>query len=131
MGSAAPPPPILVPTNRHKIAWVLTGGAIALASLGGVLAYAASSSENDVRDLYVGFAGQPATFDVETRVKYNDLVAQGRRFQRLSWVSFGLAGAAAIGAAVLFVAGGREEGKQRARITPIVTPNSAGIAVGF
>jgi hypothetical protein len=131
-GSAsAPPPPTLVPTNRHKIAWVMTGSAIAFATLGGVLAYAASSSENDVRDLYVGFAGLPATFDPETRKKYDDLVDQGRRFQHLSWLSFGLAGAAAVGAAVLFVVGGREDSAQRARITPIVTPSGAGVAIGF
>jgi tetratricopeptide (TPR) repeat protein len=130
-GSAAPPPPILVPTNRHKIAWVMTGAAAGLAALGSVLAYAANSSENDLRDLYVGFAGQPATFSVETRVKYDNLVDQGRRFQHLSWVAFGFAGAAAVGAAVLFVVGGRDDSAQRARITPIVTPSSAGVAVGF
>jgi hypothetical protein len=127
----APAPVVLVPSNRHKVAWILTGGAVALATLGGVLAYAASSSENDVRDLYVGFAGQPATFTAETRKRYDDLVAQGRRFQHLSWGSFGLAGAAAVGAAVLFVVGGRGETAQRARITPIVAPSGAGVAVGF
>jgi hypothetical protein len=123
--------PVLVPTNRHKVAWVMTGGAIALATLGGVLAYAASSSENDVRDLYVGFAGQPVTFNDETRKNYDDLVDQGRRFQHLSWASFGLAGAAAAGAAVLFVIGGRDEAAQHARVTPIITPSGAGVSVGF
>jgi hypothetical protein len=129
--SVPPPPPILVPTNRHQIAWVMTGGAIALTTLGGVLAYAASSAENDVRDLYVGFAGWPAVFDAETRVKYNDLIDRGRRFQHLSWASFGLASAAAVGAAVLFAIGGREDSARRARVTPIVTPSGAGVAVGF
>jgi hypothetical protein len=123
--------PVLIPTNRHKVAWVMTGGAIALAALGGVLAYAASSSENDVRDLYVGFGGQPATFSDETRKKYDDLVDQGHRFQHLSWASFGLAGAAAVGAAVLFVIGGRDESAQHARVTPIITPSGAGVSVGF
>lgn len=132
-GGAAPSAqaPVLVPTHRHKVAWVMTGGAIALATLGGVLAYAASSSENDVRDLYVGFAGQPATFNDETRKKYDDLVDQGHRFQHLSWASFGLAGAAAVGAAVLFVIGGRDESAQHARVTPILTPSGAGVSVGF
>ena len=132
-GEAAPPPPppILIPTNRHKVAWVLTGGAVALAALGGILTVAASSSENDVRDLYVGFAGQPATFDAETRKRYDDLIDQGHRFQHLSWASFGLAGAAAAGAAILFVLGGREESAPRARVTPVVTPRGAGVAIGF
>jgi len=125
------PTPTLAPSNRQKVAWLLTGGAIALATLGGVLAYAATSSENDVRDLYVGFAGQPPAFDAQTKKRYDDLVDQGHRYQHLSWASFGLAGAAAAGAAVLFVLGGRREAAPHARITPVVTTTSAGVAVRF
>jgi hypothetical protein len=128
---ASAPPPILVPTNQHKVAWVLTGGAIALTALGGILAVAASSSESDVRDLYVGFAGQPATFNAETKKRYDDLIDQGHQFQHLSWASFGLAGAAAAGAAILFVLGGRDESASGARVTPVVTPKGAGVAIGF
>lgn len=130
-GAAAP---VLTPSPGHKIAWLLTGSAVALATLGGVLGYAANSSENDVRDLYVGFAGQPRTFDARTQETYDDLIDQGRRYERLSWVSLGLGGAAAAGAAVLFVLGGRNEaqhGAQHARVTPIVTTTSAGVAVRF
>jgi len=128
---SATPAPTLTPNNRQKAAWLLTGGAVALATLGGVLAYAATSSENDVRDLYVGFAGQPPTFDAQTKKRYDDLVDQGRRYQHLSWASFGLGGAAAAGAAVLFVLGGRREAAPQARITPVVTTTSAGVAVRF
>jgi len=124
-------PPALAPSGSHKAAWILTGGVVALATLGGVLAYAANSSENDIRDLYVGFAGQPATFDTKTKQRYDDLVDQGHRYEHLSWASFGLAGAAAAGAAVLFVLGRRDEPAQHARITPIVTTTSAGLAVTF
>lgn len=126
-GSGAPR--VLIPSNHHKVAWLLTGGAIALAALGGILGYAADSSENDVRDLYVGFAGQPATFDGQTRKRYDDLVDQGHRYEHLSWASFGLAGAAAVGAAVLFVIGGREEAAPA--VTPVVTRTGAGVAVRF
>lgn len=133
-GSAAAPAPAalrLIPNNRHKVAWLMTGGAVALVTLGSVLAYAANSSESDVRDLYVGFAGQPATFDAQTRKRYDEIIGHGRRYQRLSWASFGLAGAAAAGAVVLFVIGARPESPKRARLTPIVTPTGAGVAVGF
>jgi hypothetical protein len=121
----------LTPNGSQKAAWLLTGGTIALITLGGVLAYAANSSENDVRDLYVGFAGQPATFDTRTRQRYDDLVDEGHRYQHLSWASFGLAGATAAGAAVLFLLGHRDEAPQHARITPVVTTSSAGLAVTF
>jgi hypothetical protein len=127
-GSAAP---ASTPSNSHKVAWLLTGSAVALATLGGVLAYAASSAENDVRDLYTGLAGQPPTFDAQTKQRYDDLVNQGRRYQHLSWASFGLAGATAAGAAVLFLLGGRNEGAEHARITPMVTTNTAGVALAF
>lgn len=129
--SPTPPsdaPPVLIPSTAHKVAWILSGTAIALATLGGVLAYAASSSENDVRDLYVGFAGQPPAFDAQTRKRYDDLVDQGHRYEHLSWASFGLAGAAAAGAAVLFVLGGRDEAP---RVAPVITPAGAGVAVRF
>jgi len=122
------------PSNRHKVAWVLVGSGIALATLGGVLAYAADSSENDVRDLYLGFDGKPPTFDVQTRQRYDDLVDQGHRYQRLSWASFGLAGAAAVGATVLFLVGRRataSHARITAIVTPVVTDRSAGIAVAF
>jgi hypothetical protein len=98
--------------------------------LGGVLAYAARSSENDVRDLYVGVAGLVPAFDATTQKRYNDLIDQGRSYQHLSWAAFGLAGAAAAGAAVLFVRD-RSAPEHQARITPIVTGRGAGVAIAF
>jgi hypothetical protein len=123
----------LIPPTREKVAWLMGGGAIALVTLGGVLAYAASSSENDVRDLYAGFAGQPPMFDAQTRKRYDDLIDQGRRYQHLSWAAFGLAGAAAVGVAVLFTVGrGDEPAPPRApAVTPLVGPRGAGVSVRF
>jgi hypothetical protein len=123
----------LIPPTREKIAWLVGGGAIAMATLGGVLAYAASSSENDVRDLYAGFAGQAPPFDGPTRKRYNDLVDEGRRYQHLSWAAFGLAGAAAVGVAVLFTVGrGDEPAPPRGpAVTPVVGAHGAGVSVRF
>jgi hypothetical protein len=130
-GASGSPVAMPTPSDSAKAAWILGGGAIALITLGGVLAYAASSSENDVRDLYVGFAGQPPTFDAQTRNRYDDLIDQGHRYQHLSWAAFGLAGATAAGAAFLFVIGGHDESAPRSRVTPLVTTRSAGVAVSF
>jgi hypothetical protein len=127
--AGAPAAPVLAPSNPHKVAWVLTGTGIALATLGSVLAYAADSSENDIRDLYVGFAGQPPTFDARTQKNYNELIDRGRQYEHLSWAAFGLAGAAGVGAIVLFFIGGREDGSLR--VAPVVTNRSAGVAVTF
>jgi tetratricopeptide (TPR) repeat protein len=129
----APPPPtgraIGTPNDHQKVAWVLVGSGLALVTLGGVLAYAASSSENDVRDLYLGFNGQQVTFDDRTRQRYDTLVDEGRRYEHLSWAAFGLAGAAAIGSALLFTLG--REPAQLTRVTPVVTTTTAGVAVAF
>lgn len=127
-GSAAPAA-IPIPSTQHKVAWILSGSAIALVALGGVLAYAARSSENDVRDLYAGFAGQPPAFDGATRTRYGELIDQGERYQHLSWAAFGLAGAAGIGAALLFTIGG--ERAEHARVTPVAAPHGAGVSVRF
>jgi len=128
-GSPATPRPVAVPPTREKIAWLLGGGAIALVALGGVLSYATSSSENDVRDLYAGFAGQPPAFDAQTRKRYDDLVDQGRRYQHLAWAAFGLAGAAAVGVTLLFTVG--RDAEPAPRIAPVVGPRSAGVSVRF
>jgi len=133
-GSAVPPAsaaPTRIPPTREKVGWLLGGGAIALAALGGVLAYAASSSENDVRDLYAGLAGQVPTYDGQTRKRYADLVDQGERYQHLSWAAFGLAGAAAVGVVVLFTVGGDEQPARAPAVAPVVGPRSAGVSVRF
>jgi hypothetical protein len=127
--AAGTPPPLPIPSNRQKVAWLMGGSAIALVALGGVLAYAARSSENDVRDLYAGFAGQAPPYDAQTQKRYAELIDDGKRYQHLSWAAFGLAGAATVGAALLFTLGGEEP--SQARVTPVVTSHSAGVSVRF
>lgn len=130
---AAPAPTAapLAPTGlgRNRIAWLLVSGSIAFATLGGVLAYSASSSEKDIEDLYVGFGGYPPVWNERTRQTYDDLVAEGHRYQVLSWTAFGLAGATAITAGILFWRN-RDEAAPT-RVAPIVTPRGAGVSVTF
>ncbi len=111
-------------SNRDRGAWLLVASSIGFVTIGSVLAYSANSAESDISDLYQGFTGTPASFDDKTRATYDDLVAEGRRYERLSWVSFGLAGASALGAIILFKTGDRE---QPVTMTPTVTPSSAGV----
>ncbi|HEY0190216.1 MAG TPA: hypothetical protein VGC42_03790 [Kofleriaceae bacterium] len=118
-------------SNQRRAAWLITGGAVAMVALGGVLAYAASSSENDVRDLYIGFARTPPSFDRATRKSYDDLIAQGHQYQHLAWAAFGTAGAAAIGAALLFWLDERPAAREAPRIAPAVGPHGAGVSVRF
>ena len=130
-----PPPPVAHHAHGNKTAWILVGGALACVTVGAVLAYSASSSENDISDLYVGLNGVPPTFDATTQGRYNDLVDEGHRYQYLSWAAFGIAGGAAIAAAALFALGSDEDEAQpashQARIIPLASPTSAGLAATF
>ena len=116
------------PAKKSKdAAWLLVGGSLAFVTTGAVLAYSADSSERDLEDLYLTFDGGPATYDARTQARYKTLVEDGRRFERLSWTSFGIAGGMAVGAAVMFWRASGEDDT----VVPVVTPTTAGVAVRF
>ncbi|MBA3461898.1 MAG: hypothetical protein H0T46_18195 [Deltaproteobacteria bacterium] len=112
--------------HSNKAAWVLTATSIAFVTVGAVLAYSASSSENDISDLYVGIGGQPPRWDMRTQQQYEDLVDEGNRYEKLSWVSFGLAGATGIAAAVLFWRG---SGEASVQVAPTASATGGGVSV--
>jgi hypothetical protein len=111
----------------HRLAWILVGSSIAAFTVGAVCAYSANASESDIKDLYVGLDGTPPVFDSKTKAKLDDLVHEGRRYQHLSWLSFGVAGGLAIAAAVRFVT----DSKSETVVTPIIAPNTAGASATF
>jgi hypothetical protein len=127
-GSAAPLPPPPPPEHPHgnDAAWLMVGGGLAFATLGAVLAYAASSSEQDLKDLYVGLDGNPPVYDATLAKRYQSLVDEGNRYEHLSWGAFGIAGGFAIGATILFL-----HDRHESRIEPVVTSHSAGVSVRF
>ncbi len=112
-------------TGRDRGAWLLVATSVALVTIGSVLAYAANSAESDITDLYVGFTGMPARYDDDTRETYEELIAEGRRYERLSWLSFGLAGATAIGA-IMLLKTGRAEGT--VQVAPTASPTAGGVS---
>lgn len=122
------PTPAIAPSKNKDIAWLFVGGALTFVTAGAVLAYSTGSSEQDLRDLYVNTNGDPATFDAKTRERYDELVAEGERYERLAWVSFGLAAGSAIGATIYFVRASRE---RDVRVTPVISPTTAGVRVRF
>jgi len=120
-----PPPPPAKPApmlGRHRAAWLLVGGSIAFVTIGSVLAYSSNAAERDLEDLYVGLGGSPPVFDARTRERYEDVVAEGQRYETLSWISFGIAGGLAIGAAVRFLTASETV------IAPTVNARGAGIS---
>ena len=128
----APPPadtvapvagPLEQPSRAKDAAWLLVGGSLVFVTAGAVLAYSTSSAEKDLQDLYVSQNGQAPEFDAETRKRYDDIMAEGRRYEVLSWTSFGVAAGCAVAATILFV-----RDHKSVTVAPVVTPNETGVA---
>lgn len=122
-GSAAPVKQV---KGKHRAAWILVGGAIAAATVGAVLAYSAQAAESDVEDLYVGLGGEPPVFNPSTQQRFDDVVAEGKRYRNLSWVSFGAA--AVLGGIAAWRFTIKETSVQ---VTPAATTSGAGVTAGW
>lgn len=120
-------PKVHVGHRSNKPAWVLVATSVGFITVGAVLAYSASSSESDIDDLYQGLGGMAPTFNPTTKQKYDDLVDEGERYEKLSWVSFGLAGVTGIAAAVLFW---KNSGKDETsvQVTPTASASGGGVS---
>jgi hypothetical protein len=125
-----PPAPEAAPlsSGTKDAAWLFVGGALTFVTAGAVLAYSTRSAEQDLKDLYATTSGRPPVFDEETQQRYDDLTAEGRRYEILAWTSFGLAAVCAGGAAYFFVKASNESS---VTVTPTATPTSAGASLRF
>jgi hypothetical protein len=125
LGSAAP-----LTAHRHgrDLPWLMVGGALAFVTAGAVLAYSASSSEQDIRDLYVGLDNMSPVFDAKTQQRYQELLDEGHRYQYLAWGSFAVATGLAAAATILFVRDHDEQEQQRVFVTPTASPTGAGVS---
>ncbi|HEY5948334.1 MAG TPA: hypothetical protein VIV40_22710 [Kofleriaceae bacterium] len=114
---------VVEPSKNKDRAWLFVGGSLAFVTAGAVLAYSTQSAEQDIKDLYVSNNGQPPEFDATTKQRYDDLVAEGKRYQYLAWTSFGLAAGCAIGATIFFL-----RDRNEVSVAPVVTPQQAGVS---
>ncbi len=113
--------------HTNDLPWLMVGGALAFVTAGAVFAYSASSSENDIKDLYVGVTSTTPLYDATIAKRYQELLDEGHRYQYLSWASFGVATGFGIAAALLFVHDHNEQEK-RLLLTPTASPTSAGVS---
>jgi hypothetical protein len=121
--------------GNRSAAWIAVGTSLGFITVGAVMAYSAKSSQDSITNLY-GPAGQlPPVYDPATQKRYDDLTSQGDRYQLLSYISFGVAGAAAIAAVVLWSRTGDEHPASTSvgalQVTPVVTPSGAGISAAL
>lgn len=121
------------PSGRRTGAWFSVAAGLAFVTVGSVFALSAETTEDDIADLYVIRAGGRAlAYDGATRDRYDDLVARGDRYQTLAWVSFGLAGAAALTATYLLVTAPDESpSAPRTALRPMLGPGGAGVSAAW
>lgn len=125
LGSGAGADPTAHQTN--DLPWLMVGGALAFVTAGAVFAYSATSSENDIKDLYVGVTSTTPVFDPTIAKRYQDLLDEGHRYQYLAWASFGVATGFTVAAALLFVHDHNEHEK-RMLLVPTASPTGAGVS---
>lgn len=142
VGGTTPPPfEEDKPSWKRSAAWISVGVTVAFVTTGAVLGLSASSRQEDIENL-ISFrdqAMQPQEFEGTIQEKYDDLVDEGEQLDKLSKVAFGLAGAAAVGAAVFFVLDAKSGGgaaDERARGGRTVTPmigarGELGVSLGW
>jgi hypothetical protein len=93
---------------------------------------ASEASEKDIQDLYdIRVGGRPAEWTPDLQQRYDDLIDQGDRYEKLSWVAFGVAGAAIAGAVVLFVVSSGDSGSEQPPVSLSVTGSGATISGGW
>lgn len=128
----APPEVYVGPSARRTGAWFGVATSLALITVGSVFALSIESTEDDLRDLYVIRAGgRPLAYEGAGRDRYEDLVERGEQYRTLAWVSFGLAGAAALTSTVLFLTSEAESSPPRAAVAPLLDEHGAGIAASL
>ncbi|CAN5158946.1 hypothetical protein BH11MYX1_BH11MYX1_02170 [soil metagenome] len=116
--------------QTNDLPWLMLGGALAFVTAGAVFAYSASSSENDIKDLYIGVTSTTPVFDATIAKRYQELLDEGHRYQYLSGASGGVATWFTVAAALLFVHDHNEHEK-RLFLTPTASPTGAGVSATF
>jgi hypothetical protein len=127
---------------KRSAAWISTGVTIGMVAVATVLYMSAEGSEEDLQAL-IDFRddGQPISYE-EVQVQYDDLVAEGERFDRLSTIAFAAAGVSAAAAITFFVLDARSgSAKERpvgfvgslggTRVQPRIDRHGAGVVMGW
>jgi hypothetical protein len=127
-------------TWKRTAAWVSVGLAMAFVTSGAVLGLSASSREEDLDNL-VGFRnsdGTPSTYSGTIQERYEDLKDEGKQLDTFSKISFGIAGAAVVSAAVFFVLDAKSAKKvttahngSKRLLVPVVSTNALGFSAGW
>lgn len=123
---------------KRSAAWISTGATIGLLAVASVLYMSAEGSEEDIQAL-IDFRDQnnrPVRY-AEVQRQYEELVDEGKRFDRLSTIAFAAAGVGAAAAITFFILDSQDGGGERApgflgtRVVPQLDRHGAGVVVGW
>jgi hypothetical protein len=126
------------PSWKKSAGWISVGASVAFLTAGAILAMSGESREEDLNALY-DFRDpqdQPAAFEGNVSSRYQTLIDDGKRFNTMARISFGIAGAAAVTATIFLVLDhkqhhGAESGSAITRVTPLVTRGGGGLAASL
>jgi len=123
------------PSWKRTAAWASVGAVVTFATVGAVLGLSANSREEDIENLF-DTAGEPERYQGSIKDRYDDLIDEGEKLEKFSYIAFGAAGVAAGAATVFFLldAGSGSPAERppgTATIAPRVGPNQIGVAADW
>jgi hypothetical protein len=123
---------------KRSVGWISMGVTVIFGTAGAILAMSSDSREQDVKALddFRDPDGNPVPFEGNVSDRYETLVQEGERFNKLSEISFGVAGGALlIGATLLILdaSSGHHNGESGSAIglVPVVDHHGGGVAASL
>lgn len=121
-------------TWQSTAAWGSVAVSVALLSAGTVLGLSAKSREEDIDNLisYRDPNGEAAAFEGNVSQRHQELIDEGNKLNKMALVTFGLAGAGVVTAAVFFFLDpGSDAPEDALTILPNVSGDSFGVKTGW
>jgi tetratricopeptide (TPR) repeat protein len=115
--------------TRRTIGLVVGGVGLAAVAVGGVFAGLTKSKDKTADGLCHGGSDGNSCADDTEKQKYEDAVADAKRFRTFAYVGFGVGGAALITGAVLFFTGSSKRASSAFVVTPALGPGEAAVLV--
>jgi len=122
-------------STLQTVAWTTIGAAAAAATAAAVLSISANARQDDLEDLLaLPSDGVRVPFEGVTREQYEDFVDDGERLETMAYIAWGVAGAAATTAIILFIvdSGDDDTAEASATVVPSAGPNgSVGVSASW
>jgi hypothetical protein len=141
-GGAGPGEPSFLdddPSWKKSAGWIGIGATIALGTAGTILAMSGASRQEDLESLadFRDPQGRPATYQGTVAQRYDEIAAEGERFNRLAVGVFVAAGVCAAASVALLVVDARGGGSGESasaisrRWVPVLGKDHAGVTARF